>query len=243
MIHIYCPRPSESARMLVNTLRQLGQRVRRQMHVDFRARPEDTVVCWGWPRHHDHGGVRLNAQRGVANKYDELVKLAAAGVRVPKHSLQAQGDGWVGRSLQHEGGNDFLVTRPRYDYWTKIVRATKEYRVHVWKGKIMRIADKRHRRDQEWLATGRQPHEWCRTWDAGWFTAYGFPHGEVPRGIRQACRDALTALGLDFGAVDVGWLPSEERPVVFEVNRAPGLGPNTARLYCNKIVEVVNGTC
>lgn len=92
------------------------------------------------------------------------------------------------------------------------VEAEREYRVHIFQGRSIRISRKDYSEDKTWLAV--KP-------------------GDIDlRPVRSAARQAVEALGLDFGAVDV--LASGENNdevFVLEVNTAPGLGGTMPRVY------------
>jgi glutathione synthase/RimK-type ligase-like ATP-grasp enzyme len=50
---------------------------------------------------------------------------------------------------------------------------------------------------------------------------------------------AVAALGLDFGAVDIGWNRSTRRATVYEVNTAPYVEGTTAKMYAEAIVDFI----
>jgi len=52
--------------------------------------------------------------------------------------------------------------------------------------------------------------------------------------------DAVAALGLDFGAVDVIWNEHHQKAWVLEVNTAPGLEGTTLTKYVSAINKVMN---
>lgn len=133
---------------------------------------------------------------------------------------------WIGRVSNHMGGTDLLHPPAQPDYFVKKETFVREFRVHSFKGRSIRAGVKQPR---EGFA---QPHEWVRSWDGGWRISYD---GAT---IRQAHRDiahaAVNALGLDFGAVDIGER-ADRSLVVLEVNRAPGLEGGTIAAYANAI--------
>jgi hypothetical protein len=137
---------------------------------------------------------------------------------------QPVGD-WVGRMNAHHGGNDLLHVPTTPDYWAKKEAFVKEIRIHCFKGKSIRAGQKVPRE-------GVQPHPWIRSFDAGWKIAYdGFASRRAQRKLAAA---AVTALGLDFGAVDMG-IKADGSLCVLEVNRAPGLEGGTTEAYANAI--------
>lgn len=91
--------------------------------------------------------------------------------------------------------------------------APREYRVHVFMGKSLRISEKM------FGTTGETAH--------GLYTT-GKPRHNVKH-VRKAAKKAVEAVGLHFGAVDV--LAGDDNAYVLEVNAAPGLGGSMPRVY------------
>jgi glutathione synthase/RimK-type ligase-like ATP-grasp enzyme len=107
-----------------------------------------------------------------------------------------------------------LVRAPLY---TKQVLKDKEYRVHVFQGKVINIAQKMLRRG---AVHNPEHNEFVRSWNNGWIFAY---EGIVcPDNAKTEAVKAVAALGLDFGAVDIA-LTKRGNAVIFEVNTAPAL--------------------
>jgi hypothetical protein len=96
--------------------------------------------------------------------------------------------------------------------------AEREYRVHVFKGKSIRISQKLF--SEEGYTTIK-------------------PDREVIKHVRKAAKKAMEAVGLDFGAVDV--LANDTDCWVLEVNSAPGLGGSMPRLYAQVFKEFMEG--
>lgn len=100
----------------------------------------------------------------------------------------------------------------------------REFRVHVFKGKSLRISEKLFN-------------------DEGKYTTIK-PTLSRRKHIREAAKQAVEALGLDFGTVDI--LADEDRAYVLEVNTAPGVGPGGtmpkvwADAFINHFTEEVN---
>jgi hypothetical protein len=139
---------------------------------------------------------------------------------------------WLGRLRHHVGGNDLLNPPARPDFWVRKMDLRQEIRVHVFGEVSIRAGQKIPRAG---VAT---PHKWIRSWDGGWMISYD------GTAVRQAHRDlakrAIAALGLTFGAVDLG-ITAEGNAIVLEVNRAPGLEGNSITTYANAIVRHFGG--
>jgi glutathione synthase/RimK-type ligase-like ATP-grasp enzyme len=59
----------------------------------------------------------------------------------------------------------------------------------------------------------------------------------LPPDLKRAARDAISACGLDFGAVDCATVqtPRGQGVTVFEVNSAPGLIPRKITMLAEKL--------
>lgn len=111
-------------------------------------------------------------------------------------------------------------------HWIEYVdpsRATKEFRVHVFRGQSIRMSMKDHIRD----ATGKSIL----------YTTQKPPEGLPKRPIREAAKAAVRAVGLDFGVVDILTSEDQLNVWVLEVNAAPGLGGSTPRLWVDTFVN------
>jgi hypothetical protein len=158
----------------------------------------------------------------------------------PAVAAQANGE-WVGRTNNHTGGADLLTPTTAPDYFVKKETFVNEYRIHSFLGRSIR-GGRKGLRDGFSLdgANGtRRASNWVRSWDGGWKINYD---GEtVKQKHRDIAHDAVRALGLDFGAVDIGER-QDGSLVVLEVNRAPGLEGGTITVYSNAVTNWANGT-
>jgi hypothetical protein len=167
----------------------------------------------------DHGRLdRTNAQ--------VIIQRLTQFINQPERTR----DTWLKRSNNHIGGNDLLHPPQTADYFSKKENLVEEFRIHVFKGKSIKAGRKVPR-------DGATPHAWVRSLDGGWRILYnGF---KSKQSMREIAVGAVEALGLDFGAVDLG--RKEDRSlIVLEVNRAPGLSEGTVNSYVNAIEEWIN---
>jgi hypothetical protein len=114
--------------------------------------------------------------------------------------------------------------------YTKEFKKTNEYRVHVWGNEVLDIQEKRKR-----LGTG--PSSDHDIWNHGNDFVFARQTVECPASVKDAAILAVKALGLDFGAADVGYNTNGD-VAVFEVNTAPGLTGTTLTKYVEKINEL-----
>lgn len=138
---------------------------------------------------------------------------------------------WVARLRNHVGGNDLLNPPNTPEYYAKKETFTNEYRIHSFRGHSIRAGKKAPRE-------GVQQHAWVRSWDGGWRILYdGVSAKQAQRNIAH---EAVKALGLDFGAVDIGER-ADGTLVVLEVNRAPGIEGGTVEKYSEAIQKWIAG--
>lgn len=175
----------------------------------------------------------INA-RTETNKLAQLERLRNADIPTPEFSTEAR-EGWLPRTSYHQGGLDFRdvgLTGERADFWTKPVKSTSEYRVHVFRMPGGRVGDPASfaavrigwkTRDDS-LATEQPPDSvpvLIRSRRFGWRLAY---YASPPAGhtdLILLSRWTVATLGWDFGAVDV--LKTRNGLMVLEANSCPGL--------------------
>lgn len=214
MITLYCPRKSTGAYLLVQELKRLGHQAQR-------------IVGGPQPRGSLYWG------KGGGNKFEELHKLAAAGVRVPLHvqSMAAATPGveWLARRFTHMEADDLTAELKVGDFYVGYVPTVREHRVHVFDGESIRVQTKVPRLDN--------PHPRFRSWANGWKLVAGAEYtAQVPRGAREMAKQAVAAMGYVFGAVDIG-VREDGTPIVWEVNSQPGIEGGTVTQYANAVIR------
>ena len=217
---VYRRKPSQSAVALADALREHGIDAKKVRSLR-RARDDDTIVCWG-----EQASGAINGSP-LRNKLEELQTLQYHGVPTVEYTACGEfTDGtWVPRSRFHTQGRDLSALPGEIvaDYWVKKEKIIREARVHVWQGASIRAGVKRP-------VPGETPHDWIRSRGCGWRIEYT----GVNEREREIAKRAVAALGLDFGAVDVA-TTVEDRVIVLECNRAPGLEGNTVEAYARAI--------
>lgn len=207
-VTVWCRRPSKGAKALVSAL------VARGITAHLSRAPQQPPGSLSWGR------------KGGCDKLHEMRVLTDAGVAVPPHSKHPK-PGWLARSFRHRSGSD-LLRGGRGDYYVEKVETVREFRVHVYNGKSIRLGVKVPAKDPH--------HPFIRTKQGGWKLSYGGA-AEYPQeraAAREIAKRAVDALSYQFGAVDVGIRPSGEA-IVWEVNSAPGLEGGTIEAYADHI--------
>jgi hypothetical protein len=204
------------------------------------ARESGGEVNWGRYR----ADTRLNPDiSAVTNKRVMRERFAEHGVPMPRlmTPLEAKefvdsGGIVIGRPDKHSKGRGYwkcstqdhvdvalagsprMPKKKRATHFMEYVGTPLEFRAHIFKGKSIRISEKAH--------TGFHEYTTIKP-------TIGVDH------IRIAAKQAMDAVGLDFGAVDI--LADEHSTWVLEVNAAPGLGGSMPRVYAEAFLRWKRG--
>lgn len=138
------------------------------------------------------------------------------------------------RLLNSHSGNGIVVSRSMQDIVTAPLyvlykKKKKEFRVHVFKGKVIDVQQKRRK-------IGEEANPIIRSHFNGWI--FSRENITEPEGLRQLAIIAVQSLNLDFGAVDIIWNALEDTCYCLEVNTAPGLEGTTLENYANAMREL-----
>lgn len=218
---------------------------------DARFNPERPVAVLNWgrgdfPVWRDHVTRFINPPDAVVkaiNKVQSFRAFQRAGVPcAPFTTSRREAEGWLRErnrplavlcrtELEGKDAAGLVVARELNQIvdaplYTRYVKKLHEYRVHVMNGECFYV-NKKVKKAAD--AVPRDANPLIRSGSHGWFfhDVEGIP---LSAAVQQACVDAVQALGLDFGGVDVG-VTAEGTPVIYEVNTAPEMGPNSTRHY------------
>lgn len=193
----------------------------------------ETIVRWGSRVHIPGSNNVLNSANAIATASNKLLSLRVmdeAGVRVPKYSTDPTSLRLpvLGRRTQHSRGTDIVPCesprdwerKPR-DYYTEYVPTAREFRIHVFKGNVIRVQGK-------YLDFPEQANPWIRNHKHGY--RFRAPAKNLHSDRIEAATQAVAALGLDFGAVDL-LVGEDGLAYVLEVNTAPACSPMTAEAW------------
>jgi glutathione synthase/RimK-type ligase-like ATP-grasp enzyme len=189
-------------------------------------------------------GYVLNAPSAVklaSNKLKAFELLNSAGIKIPKYTLDVNvARKWARkrivfgrRLLRSSSGRGIEIYKRPEDVreglplYVRYVPKKDEYRVHVMQGRVIDV-QKKMRRSGEFLGDP-ETRNMVRNYDNGW--VFGRAGIAPPRDVIDQSIAAVAALGLDFGAVDVGWTENIQQATVYEVNTAPGLTGTTLSTY------------
>jgi len=122
--------------------------------------------------------------------------------------------------------NDGITPCPVY---TKYKKKKREFRVHVFKDKVVRIVEKKLRSNWDGPKESK-----IRNLANGYvFCSCDNP----PAGIEELAVKAGAVISSDFKGVDIGFNEKENHLFVIEVNSAPGIEGSNINAYVNAITE------
>lgn len=217
-------------------LRATKRQVRK--HGDF-----DLIINWGRTERRFNGEYLNDPDkvRDACDKKTSLEILAEAKVSCPDFTADkvlaetwlADGSGVVVRKLLRANSGRGIVfctpengkAIPDAPLYTRYEKKAEEYRVHIFEGVIVDVQQKKRKLD---VPDDRVDFQ-IRNGRNGWIFAR--EDVNAPKSVLGASVDAVHALGLDFGAVDVGYNIKHDKATVYEVNTAPGLEGTTLDNY------------
>lgn len=125
---------------------------------------------------------------------------------------------------------------PQAPLYVQYVKKKKEFRIHVAFGEVIDVQEKRKRSsdsDGEGVSTDYQ----VRNHQTGW--VYCREDISEPESIRSMAVSTVSALGLDFGAVDLLYNEKRNEIYVLECNTAPGLEGTTVKKYAEAFAKAL----
>jgi len=207
----------------------------------------DTLVRWGSSAGATYypGEGTLNGMREVEQNTDKLRSLQmmeSYGVPVPAYSDSLEGlleqedvsYPVMGRASNHSQGRDInLILQERDDYltdndfYTEYIPTEYEYRVHVFQGEVVKV-------HQKLLRSEADNHPFIRNYETGWVFANQRDDVNL-----QPAINAVDAMGLDFGAVDL--VKGEDgNAYVLEVNTAPSLDERNLERWAEYFIDALD---
>lgn len=191
------------------------------------------------------------ALKNSTNKLRALKIMKEAEVMCPtvwKNAADIERFPVLGRDTYHHGGLDVVkilgsnvpalndVSRiPKKDFYVEFIPSVHEYRVHVFDGQAIRITKKAfrgHNRGGEEIDI----RDNIRNDIYGWGMR-AIQLDQCPPNVVTQAINAVNALNLDFGAVDVIVSSVSQEAYVLEVNSSPRLNVVGQELYLKAICD------
>ena len=194
--------------------------------------PLDLLIRWGNSAP-SQAAIEINTAEAIRLAADKLAafrKMSEHGIPVPEFSTMREDirGTCFGRTRRGSKGRGIAIYQPGeglntpHELFTRYIKSTREFRLHVVMGRVVRVQGKYLDFPGNPLATYIKNHE----------NGYRFrqPRQALRQDRMQCAVDAVAALGLDFGAVDM-ILDEEGKHYVLEVNTGPACSPLTASAY------------
>jgi hypothetical protein len=150
---------------------------------------------------------------------------------------------WLPRTRHHRKALDLINRRGvmrrwpsrEPDFWTKRENIVEEYRSHVFMQPdgTYRVVRTAHR-----IPKTEEAHPWVRSHRLGWKFSYSGEAESWGEEYADIACGAVAAIGLDFGAVDLG-VTDSGRVLVLEVNSCPAMEGNTLIAYAEGMRKLI----
>ena len=237
---------SKAAKALKESLVAEGVRCFRIRHNSrtFRPRRSDKTIYYGGREVTLTLGRTFNAYRRIAlDKLGTFRVLSDQGIStvpwttdkhvaetwpttVERHTLTGHSGAGI-RIVSFHPETASLWDAPLY---TKYTKRSHEYRVHVFNGSVIDCQIKRK------ITGAGEVDKHVRNKHTGW--VYCRDNFEPTDTLKQLAIQAVAAVELDFGAVDIIYSKREDSHYVLEINTAPGLEGTTLLNYTKAIKDV-----
>jgi carbamoylphosphate synthase large subunit len=236
----------------------------------LRKNTPDCVINLGTTGEISYKGKIVNPRdmvRSASNKRAARIAFQEADVPAPQLFLRGSDVTKaelpvIGRTSYHNKGKGFWFCKTLAEvqravergatHFLEFVPKTREYRVHAFCKKKAFGKEDRKADDyasvklveKVWQGKDKpDPKKVQKNHEFGWvFLGQQDRREEELDVVRFAAKQAMAALGLDFGAVDVMYKIMDKRPYVLEVNSTPSLADETAdtcEVYAKRILSML----
>lgn len=248
----------KSARKLATALKPETQRkvlIVRSDSLRFKPRDTDTNLNWGNSNRYTFKGTNINSPLavGIAVHKLDTFKTLQDKCNIPEWTTDREqalkwyfanipfllrttltgfgGAGIIFHDKQAEDYEKFSGDIKEAPLYVQYKKKKKEFRVHVFKGEVIDITQKKKRKDFDGEINTK-----IRNYGNGWvYCREGIE--PLPEDLTSQAITAVHALGLDFGAVDAIYNEKENKTYILEINSAPGMEGQTIEAYKNAILK------
>ena len=257
--------PYKMSSMSSKTLSRYFQTKRIYPDRKFKPKDGDIIINWGITKRlpvleQSNADFRLinhpNAVAKATNKITTLNVFRRAGIPSPSFYLTMEeaenalfrGEKLFARTIVtgREGKGIIVVDSPdelpEAPLYTTYFKNDREFRVHVFNGEVIDYVEKKKmskKRAQEMGIDISNRDGLVRNLKKGW--SFCRKDISLPQVVSDVALDAIEALGMDFGAVDIVYDSETGVPVVLEINSAPGMkaGTTTHFNYVKAIAKLI----
>ena len=209
--------------------------------------PRWNVLYYNMVNRPDKVGIASNKLHCLAVLHEHLVPAVeyTTDVREAMDWVTTGSVVYARKILNGSEGRGIVVVQPQPEpimptapLYTKRPKVRAEYRIHVVNNKVIDAVQKKKMTTEKMEAEGFTYDKYVKNHRNGWvFARDGI---DIPQEVKDVAVQALMALSLDFGAVDIIYTPTGEA-LVLEVNTAPGLEGTTLERYTVAFKELAHG--
>lgn len=177
----------------------------------------DKITQYKWFEEHGVPALVFTESQGVAKKW------VAEGLTVVGRAFT---NSQCGKGIKLLEPGQIVPELPVYTVYKKKKR---EFRVNVFRGKLVRVTEKKLKNGWE-----KGPSK-IRNLENG-YVFCNVDLSECPAGLVELAVKASAVVKSDFAGVDIGYNEKSKELFVIEVNSAPGIEGTTVQEYVNVIV-------
>ena len=177
------------------------------------------IEQYEWFKEQNLGALTFSTNAQTAKEW------AAAGIPVVCRTLTHASEG---KGIVIAESPEQVVMAPVY---TQYKKKKKEFRVHVFKDKVVHVLEKRRK-------TGIEIKESKIRNTANGYV-FCSENVEEPEGLRELALKASKVTQSDFKGVDIGYNEKKKELFVIEVNSAPGIEGTNVQRYVEVITNAV----
>jgi hypothetical protein len=186
--------------------------------------------------------MAINRASDKLDAFETWFSDETVGVEIPAFTIiQAEAQAWsdagettFGRTRRGFKGRGITIYPPGsavgvHELYTKGIQTTREYRLHVVGGEVIRV-------QRKYPTVVGSESAWIKNHAAGF--VFRQPRQALHQNRIRMAIAATKALGLDFGAVDMV-IDNGQREYILEINTAPACSPLTATAYVNALASLI----
>lgn len=211
----------------------------------YQGRHSDYVINWGYSKQTEFIHNKNDYWKWIdfaVNKLKTFVILDDNKIPIVDYTAEKDtAQGWLNQghtviaraTLNGFGGQGIDIITPDMELpnavlYTIYKKKKHEFRVHVIRGEVVDVTQKKKRKNTP-IDTK------IRNFKNGWVYCRSDIH--ISDALKHLALNAVEALNLEHGAVDIIWNELLDKYFVLEINTAPGLVGTTLETYTNAFIK------
>lgn len=257
-IYQYKPK-SRSAFQLASYIRDQGGKalIIKSRNSNFKPTTDKTILNWGSKsdkiKDFERSCTVINPVSAVelcSNKLKFFKKMSESGVSHPEFTSDVQrakqwirdGSVVMSRTLSGHSGSGISFSDEKFKeapMYVKYIPKKEEYRVHVFRGDVIDVQQKRLRKTDD--HGNKVDPENINFRVRSYKNGFVFARDKIdpPEVVISVAKGAFSAIpDLDFGAFDIIFNQKHNQAYVLECNTAPGLEGSTVESYVKALLNI-----